>query len=446
MDWVNSFGYDSITFLDLDGRAHPLNTTGKDRGKVAYTGSINEARNGKPYVTVTVINQRASVKNESYTGSKDVIDRLWDDYKSSNSMQKKHQKRAVRPQADANKDKTEAAQKKRNVLRDKALFGRLSSDPQGSQAVYLDAKGITGFIPHGKVRYGTDKHGDFAVIPLFNIKGEFVGLQRFYDRNIKGRDTNKDFTWGLVKSGACHILGDIDKDYAEIVYICEGYADGVVVYGLTKAPVFIALDAYNLDAVTQAIKLEYPKAQGVVICDNDAHKYNEGVDNLGVLNGIDAAKKAGYLFVIPDFSSYEQSGKPKDLWDLWQLGGDKAVVDLLDAPQKVPENLDEFKLDFMGLESINQASASLVKRFLRLTNMDKVIESVKTRIEPHLERLGLTWGSFTRTVKTEVHKALPALKNRIARRFESRLLDADTTIDSQLMLSLTTLPWSLIAA
>ncbi|MEN8217441.1 MAG: hypothetical protein ABFS56_13950, partial [Pseudomonadota bacterium] len=238
-DWLNSFGYESITYLDLNGLPHELKATGRNRGKVAYVGSINAATNGKPYITLTVINQRASVPNETYKNSGEIVNQLWNNRNSLNPQPRK--KRTVKPQRIETQEQKEARRKKENVLRDKALFGRLSNDPQGNQAAYLDDKGITGFIPRGKVRYGTDKHGDFAVIQLFNTKGQFVGLQRFYDRKIKGRDTNKDFTWGLVKSSAYHLIGDIDKDYAGITYICEGYADGAVSYGRSTKPVFVAL-------------------------------------------------------------------------------------------------------------------------------------------------------------------------------------------------------------
>ncbi|MEN8173632.1 MAG: plasmid replication protein, CyRepA1 family, partial [Chloroflexota bacterium] len=425
-DWVNSLGYDSITYLDLNGEAHELNATGRDRGKVAYIGSINEAINGKPYVTVTVINQRASVPNESYTGSNEVVDRLWDDYQSNNSTPKKPKKRTVRQRP---KEQTEAEKKKRNVLRDKALFGRLSLDPQDTQAAYLIAKEILGFIPRGKVRYGHDKQGNFAAIQLFDVSGrEFKGLQRFYDRNIKGRDTNKDFTWGLVKKGACHILGDIDKDYAGIVYICEGYADGTVILALTSAPVFIALDAYNLDAVTQAVKAEYPKAQGVVVCDNDAYKYAQGVDNTGVLRGVEAASKAGYQFVIPDFSGWDNESKPKDLWNLWKLGGDEAVEALLNSPQKHSEN-ELFTWDFLGLKSLLGAMKKVAQKAIQLTNPQKAVEAVANAIVPHAGRLDINTDMLSEHANKAADNALKSLIKRITARYKGRLVAANQTVN-----------------
>ncbi|MEN8219804.1 MAG: toprim domain-containing protein [Pseudomonadota bacterium] len=341
--WLNSFnqGFDGV--LRLDDNAHELPGAGKDKGKVAYMGSMRTNK-GASYITLTIIFQRASVPNESYKGSRAIREQLWDNYKRcgnthcfrpnattidvqlNRAAKAKHQSEAKR----------EAAKKAANVKRDLAKYGGLSNDHQGNQAAYLTKKKLNDFIPRGSVRYGTDKHGDFTAIQLVNLEsGKPVGIQRFYDRSIKDRKTNKDFTWGMVKSGACHILGEIDKDYAGLLTICEGYADGVVAHNRTQAPVIIGLDAGNLDAVTQAAKVKYTKADIVVICDNDAHKYDR-VDNGGVLKGVEAAGKAGCKYIIPDFSGYDQSGKPKDLWDLWQLGGDEAVDALLNSPQESP--------------------------------------------------------------------------------------------------------------
>ncbi|MEN8221591.1 MAG: hypothetical protein ABFS56_35675, partial [Pseudomonadota bacterium] len=140
-DWLNSLGYETITYLDLNSESHELKATGKNRGKVAYIGSINAATNGKPYITLTVINQRASVPNETYKNSGEIVNLLWENRNTTNPKPRK--KRAVKPRHIETQEQREARQKKENVLRDKALFGRLSNDPQNNQAAYLDDKGIT---------------------------------------------------------------------------------------------------------------------------------------------------------------------------------------------------------------------------------------------------------------------------------------------------------------
>ncbi|MEN8218488.1 MAG: hypothetical protein ABFS56_19390 [Pseudomonadota bacterium] len=274
----------------------------------------------------------------------------------------------------------------------------MSSDPHGDQAVYLIKKKLINFIPRGSVRYGTDKHGNFTAIQLVKASDlskpvqnrEPVGIQRFYDRDIKGRGDNKDFTWGSKKGGACHLLGEIDKDYAGLLPVCEGYADGVVAYYRKQVPVIVALDAGNLNAIAQEAKAQFLKSQVLVICDNDAHKYKKGVDNGGVLKGVEAATKSGGKYVIPDFSGYEPSGEPKDLWDLWQLGGDKAVDDLLDSPQDAPSNWHEFRLNYIGLKSFWKEVDRVVKFRYRLGNPQKAVKAVLEFSKAHLKKLGLS--------------------------------------------------------
>jgi hypothetical protein len=80
-NWLHSFDQGFDGYLDLDGRPHELKGTGKDKGKVAYVGSINARPNGRPYISLTLINQHASVPNEVYKGSGEVVDSLWEDYK-----------------------------------------------------------------------------------------------------------------------------------------------------------------------------------------------------------------------------------------------------------------------------------------------------------------------------------------------------------------------------
>ncbi|MEN8174080.1 MAG: DEAD/DEAH box helicase family protein, partial [Chloroflexota bacterium] len=202
-----------------------------------------------------------------------------------------------------------------------------------------------------------------------------------------------------------------------------------VVYGITKAPVFIALDAYNLETVTQAIKAEYPKAQGVIICDNDAHKYAQDIDNTGVLNGVDAAKKAGYLFVIPDFSGLDSEGKPKDLWDLWALGGNEAVVALLNSPQ-TPDEDEGFTWGFMGLKSLLGAMKNVAQKAIRLTNPVKAIEAVGTALLPHSGRLNINMGKLSDYANEAAANAFKWIEKRIVFRYQCRLAMPNQTINT----------------
>jgi hypothetical protein len=142
-------------------------------------------------------------------------------------------------------------------------------------------------LERGTVRYGSDKDGNYTAILLIKADSlgkparyrEPVGVQRFYDRIIKGRKTNKDFTYGFTKKGACHVLGEIDKDYAGLLPVCEGYADGVLAHTKAQVPVIVALDADNVPVVAQIAKQQIPNAQILTICDDDSHKYLFYIEN-----------------------------------------------------------------------------------------------------------------------------------------------------------------------
>jgi hypothetical protein len=282
------------------------------------------------------------------------------------------------------------------------------------------------------VRYGSDKLGNYTAILLIKADSlgkparyrEPVGVQRFYDRNIKGRKTNKDFTYGFTKKGACHLLGEIDKDYAGLLPICEGYADGVLAHTKAQVPVIVGLDADNVLVVAQAAAEQFPKATVMPICDNDAHKYKQGVDNGGVLKGVEAATKFGGKYVIPDFTGYDQSGKPKDLWDLWDLAGDEAVDKLLSNPQSPPENWDEFRLNYLGLESFWKEVDRVIRH-----NQNDPLKAAFPFAQPHLERLGLDSKAIEAHVSQAAQPAVLSIGGGYAQSAHiSRLAKADETV------------------
>jgi hypothetical protein len=400
--WIEMQGHElSTDSLQLD--THDFQKLlGRDKGKAAYIGSHKTGRNGKPYLSLTVINHAHGGSKETYDGSKDVVDALWDEYRGSPTSQKTRKTRDKKLKAKAierdtktkAKAKNEAALKAANTKREIAQFGGLSNDPQGSQAKYLNDKNLS--VERGTVRYGSDKLGNYTAILLIKADSlgkperyrEPVGVQRFYDRNLKDRNDNKDFTYGFTKKGACHLLGEIDKDYAGLLPVCEGFANGVVAHYRGQVPVIVGLDAGNVPVVAQIAKEQIPNAQILTICDDDSHKYRfyienckqkGGYDNVGVLNGVQAAIETSGEYVIPDFSGFDQSGKPNDLWDLWHLGGDAAVDKLLSNPQSPPsqDEWETLKLNYLGAKS-----------FLKMLE-GKSIDDALELARPHLDRLGL---------------------------------------------------------
>jgi len=403
-----SYQIDAPSALRLDGKGHGIKCYDKEhKGKTYYIGTWKTTKAGKRFPTITVRSHAHGGVTLGY-------------FNGFETLKGDHDHVFVPAQNEAKEERDEDAQKAANVQRDLTKFGGISKEPQGNQAAYLVKKKLLNFVAPGSVRYGTDKHGNFTAIQLIDLKtGKPVGIQRFYDRNIKGRETNKDFTWGLKKAGACHLLGQIDENYAGLLAICEGYADGVVAHGIGQVSVIVALDVGNLDAIAQTVKEQIPKAQGLVICDNDAHRYKQGVDNAGVLAGVQAAINAGFDYIIPDFTGLEQSSKPKDLWDLWNLVGDEAVDKLLSNSHTPPvqDNWNKIKLNYLGAKS-----------FLKMLE-SKPIDDALELIRPQLDRLDLDEKAVVDHISQAKHKATkPAVLSVGNMSYASRLAKPDETV------------------
>ncbi len=367
INWTSEFdrflgtigNFESPQLLELDGQGHKLKCDDKEhKGKVYYLG---EQRNNTHFGDYPFITVRTHAHGGETLGVFDGYDILKGDY--TPHIQTPAQIQAAKAKVDAAKLKNEndAKAKAANVQGDIERFSQLSKTPTQSQNQYLTDKNLTDFLKltDCDIRYGTDKHGQFAAILLIDaITNTPAGVQRFYDRKIKKSDSNKDFTWGMSKTGACYQLGSIDNTTPYIAF-CEGFADAVVTHIVRSCPVIVTLDANNIGHVTSAYKSKYPNVHGLVVTDNDAHKLDR-MDNVGVLKGVAAAQKNGYQFVIPDFTSYDQSEKPTDLWDLWQLGGNKAVEQLFNNVQ-TPPTQDEwaaFELPFLQVKSIQEKSSN----------------------------------------------------------------------------------------
>ncbi|MFK5893621.1 MAG: hypothetical protein QM504_10405 [Pseudomonadota bacterium] len=283
----------------------------------------------------------------------------------------------------------ETKNKANNVKRDIQAFYKLSKTPTQSQNKYLTDKKIHDFanLTNCDIRYGTDKHGQFTAILLTSARtGQPVGVQKFYDHKIKYfDDTNKLFTKGMSTSGACYQIGIIDNTTKHIAF-CEGFANAAVLNIFWKCPVIVTLDAGNIGHVTSAYKAKYPKLEGIIACDNDAHKYDR-TDNGGVLKGVAAAQKNGYQFVIPNFKKYKQSTNPTDIWDLWQLGGDESIHALMDTAKNAPNGQawHKFKLNYTGLKDSKTPLKPLQQAILNLVG--SICHRAPFHTSAHIEKI-----------------------------------------------------------
>ncbi|TGO02078.1 hypothetical protein PN36_31050 [Candidatus Thiomargarita nelsonii] len=326
-----------------------------DRQKTCgYRGHQSTDRNGVPIIKCTFNDFKNGGYSQAFKGNYELVHELWEQHKGDNPTEKRKadaEKRAQERRAEIKaRKKNDAIAKAENVQREIAKFFQLSFIPTREQDGYFKNKGFEKISPEWGVRYGTDSHGDFSAILLKNIEtGKPVGVQKFYAHKIAERNTNKLFTWGLIKKGACYIIGQINPQKPQAM-VCEGLADGIRLYITYGIPIVVVLDANGYAPIVPILRTQYPQIEGIIVCDNDAHKYHK-MDNVGILKGINAAQKSNFKIIIPQFSLNSAEKKPTDVCDLYALYGASAVQALLDS---AIEPLTGFawqctKLNYIGL-------------------------------------------------------------------------------------------------
>ena len=393
INWTSEFdrflstigNFESPQYLDLDGTPKPIKCFDKaHKGKTFYIGDWKETKKGEQFPLVTVRTQKHGGETLGvFNGYRTLIDEL-----GTYTPPAQRPAQIAKVAAAKLKNVTEAKAKADAVQRDIQAFYQLSKTPTQSQDKYLTDKKIQDFIKLNNcdIRYGTDKHGQFTAILLTSAtNGKPVGVQRFYGHKIKDGTTNKIFTWGMSKKGACYQIGLIDK-FTPYIAFCEGFADAVVLNNFWQCPVIVTLDAGNIGHVTSSYKNKYPKLEGVIVCDNDAHKYDR-MDNVGVLKGVVAAQQTGYQFVIPNFKKHKQSTKPTDIWDLWQLGGDESIQALMDTAKNAPNGQawHKFKLNYTGLKDNKTPLKPLQQAILDLVG--SICHRAPFHTSAHIEKI-----------------------------------------------------------
>lgn len=191
-----------------------------------------------------------------------------------------------------------------------------------------------------------------------------------YQRIMPSGD--KLYLEGGRKTGCYFPLTTIDEDKSRVL-LATGFATAATVREATGLPTIICFDDSNILPVLRAMKEKYPKAQFIIVADNDAFTFRnprgdevkdikrqdvEGTDprwkewrlkgylaNSGIEKSQQAAAKVGGAPVIwPEFKSDE--GKPTDFNDLSVREGLQVVKDrifsvpkpIVKVPRKKREN------------------------------------------------------------------------------------------------------------
>jgi len=209
-------------------------------------------------------------------------------------------------------------------------FVELIGDEDGS-APYLVAKGISDIASRFQMKRMRDSHGYFTAVPLFNIDGMFLGLQRLYaDKKLQGTG---------VKMDAAHcIIGDLKS--ADMVYAAEGFATGASVWlaeheAGNSVAVIVTFNVDNLKKVITAYSKRFPDLQIRNAVDNDQWKPVAG--NAGVLAALELARDCNSPALVPNFDA---------------LGAE--AIAKFKADKKGPTDWNDYHLAF-GLKATGKA-------------------------------------------------------------------------------------------
>lgn len=174
-------------------------------------------------------------------------------------------------------------------------FVEVIGDEDGS-APYLQKKQIGAIASRFKMKRMRDSHGVFTAVPLLNIHGQFLGLQRLYDdKKLQGT--------GVKMDGAHCIFGDIET--ADIRISVEGFATGASVYlaELEAGRNVAVIVAFNVDNLVKVLRIYdkfYPGWRFLNAADNDQWK---DAGNAGMLAALEIHRDLQHVATVPTFES-----------------------------------------------------------------------------------------------------------------------------------------------
>jgi putative DNA primase/helicase len=185
---------------------------------------------------------------------------------------------------------------------------------------YLERKGVAA----ESCRYLRDGS---IVIPLLRYdrpKEEALrAVQRIYpgprwDERSGDELPQKTFTKDFAKTGCSLRLGNVDDD-TPLVLVCEGYATGLSIRMATdrQVPVYIALDAYNLEPVVEIVRAIHPTVRILICADDDWRTADHRGANPGRRAAMAAAKATPSCDIVwPVFAASTRQAGDTDFNDL----------------------------------------------------------------------------------------------------------------------------------
>lgn len=277
--------------------------------------------------------------------------------------------------------KAEAASERAKVAEEAAVkcaeLWNIAANVDGGHA-YIERKGIK--------PAGAKQLRGALLIPLRDAGGELRSLQFIQP------DGSKRFKTGGTVAGCYCALGSKPGQDAPLL-ICEGWATACSLHEATGYPVAAAMNAGNLLAVAQALRVKLADVPMIVCADDDI----ETDGNPGLTKAWEAAQAIGASLAVPDFGPERPDGA-SDFNDLHIACGAGAVVVCIEsAPngktQAVTENTQVAETNpISGIA--NETDEQAVERLASLEPMqyDRVRKA-------EAKRMGVQIGTLDRMVK-----------------------------------------------
>jgi len=281
--------------------------------------SITDGDNGKPLVHCL----SGCTQDQVITALKGL--NLWPTHDGQKlTQQELDAKRREAKELKALREQEQAKNQAMAATRAQAILEAATGDP--AQHPYAIKK----VVPLGdRIKRGfwkSKEWDDALLIPLYDKDLNLTTISAI------NTDGTKDLLAGGKKKGCFHPIGTLTG--AAKILIGEGLATLAACHAATDLPCVMAVDAGNLKAVAEVIRLMAPSAEIIIIADDD-----QKVDgsNPGKSAAMAAAKAVGGKVAIPTL------GKKADAWDVWSEQGPESVRDMVEAAVVVEAEASEAK-------------------------------------------------------------------------------------------------------
>lgn len=233
---------------------------------------------------------------------------------------------------------------------------------------YLVGKKVTG--EGSDLRCSEYRGRNQLLIPYRDLKGNVLKVQ-IIAQNEDSKFAKIYFPGGDHQTPSWVTVGDISK--SQVVYLCEGIADGLTIFQSTGYACIVAGSVNRLPLVYNAIKHLHDDIRNASDDDFTTQQKDATKANAGILNAINMREVYGVSSRLPT----TKDQKYKDFSDLYLAEGSNALKRILD-PEKMPKKaclsigrsrLDKssIRLTYSAKESnygLNGALSNFIRSFL----------------------------------------------------------------------------------